>query len=95
MVQAWMIEPKNNHEHQNESGCNDAMQCSGCGGRLQRELISEPFENDAQVYLAWWSGYRCCACGKLNELIHRPGTLKVPPYPGTAAGLVAHQGPSD
>jgi hypothetical protein len=86
MAHAWMIDPKNDHVHPDESGCNDTMQCLACGGRLQRELIAEPVENDAQFYLAWWSGYRCCACGKLNEPIHGPGTLQVPPSSSSAAG---------
>jgi hypothetical protein len=66
-VQAWMIDPKNDHQHPNESGCKDTMQCLGCGGRMRRELIPELFENDGQVYLRWWPGYRCCMCGRLPE----------------------------
>lgn len=62
-----MIHLKNDHKDPNESGCNDTMQCSGCGGSMGRELILELFENDAQVYPGWWSGYRCCACGKLPQ----------------------------
>lgn len=66
-VQAWMIDPKIDHEHPNESGYKDTMQCLGCGGRMRRELIPELFENDGQVYLRWWPGYRCCMCGRLPE----------------------------
>ena len=38
-VQTCMTDPKNDHEHPNQSRCNDTMQCSGCGGRMQRQLI--------------------------------------------------------
>jgi hypothetical protein len=79
-VQAWMIDPQLDHVdhgHPNESGCDDTLRCVGCGGKMHRELISEPFENDAQVYCVWWFGYRCGACGKVNQPIQDPRTLKV------------------
>jgi hypothetical protein len=39
-----MIHLNNDHKDPNESGCNETMQCSGCGGSMRRELILELFE---------------------------------------------------
>lgn len=77
-AQTPMLDSRKDPQHPDEGGCNDTMRCTGCGGQMRRELIPEMFENDAQVYLGWRSGYRCCGCGKLPQAGQDLGMLMAP-----------------
>lgn len=64
------------------------MICTRCAGRLVRELIGEPFENDGQVYFgAWRWAYQCGACGRLAVAVQEAAIVSQSVQTAEATGL--------